>query len=57
MKETLKVKKAISRLKQETQVDKVLDSYDAGSFVEITIRQGGDVNTYRVYNNGAITAR
>lgn len=56
MKETIKVKKAIYKLKQETQVDKVLDSYDAGNFVEITIRQGGDVNTYRVYNNGAITA-
>lgn len=57
MKETLKVKKAIYKLKQEMQVDKVLDCYDAGSFVEITIRQGGDVNTYRVYNSGAITAR
>lgn len=57
MKETLKIKKAIYKLKQEMQVDKVLDSYDAGSFVEITVRQGGDVNTYRVYNSGAITAR
>lgn len=57
MKETIKVKKAIYKLKQEMQVDKVLDSYDAGNFVEITIRQGGDVNTYRVYNSGAITAR
>jgi hypothetical protein len=57
VKEKLKVTKAIFRLKQETQVDKVLDSYDAGSFVEITIRQGGDVNTYRVYNSGAIAAR
>jgi ferredoxin-NADP reductase len=57
VKEKLKVTKAIFRLKQETQVDKVLDSYDAGSFVEITIRQGGDVNIYRVYNSGAIAAR
>lgn len=57
MKPTAKVRKAIFKLKQETQVDKVLDSYDAGSFVEITIRHGGDVNTYRVYNSGAITAR
>lgn len=56
MRKTLKVRKAIFKLKQEMQVDKVLDSYDAGNFVEITIRRGEDVYTYRVYNSGAITA-
>lgn len=37
--------------------DKIIDTYDCGDFVEITGRIGGDVITYRVYNDGRICER
>lgn len=35
----------------------VLDTYEDRDFVEVTYRIGGDVVTYRVYNNGMVTER
>lgn len=37
--------------------DRILDMYDAGSFVEVTGTVGGDVVTYRYYNNGKVYQR
>ena len=31
--------------------DRIIESYDAGSFTEFVISMGGDVMTYRVYGN------
>ena len=31
--------------------DRLLDSFDAGEFVEVVVTMGGDVMTYRVYND------
>ena len=37
--------------------DRILDMYDAGSFVEVKGTVGGDVVTYRYYNNGEVFER
>lgn len=37
--------------------DRILDMYDAGAFVEVTGTVGGDVVTYRYYNNGDVFER
>ncbi len=42
---------------ESTSVTQILDTYKDQSFVEFTCRAGGDVVTYRVYNDGEITER
>ena len=42
---------------ESTPADTILDIYLTGSYIEFTCRAGGDVCTYRVYNNGTITER
>ena len=42
---------------ESTPADTILDIYQTGSYIEFTCRAGGDVCTYRVYNNGTITER
>ena len=49
--------KAKSILLNDYGLDKILDVYDAGNFVEVVGRKGGDVLTFRVYNNGEICER
>lgn len=35
----------------------VLDVYAFGDFVEVTVREGGDVRQMRYYDNGMVTER
>lgn len=39
------------------RMDRVLDEYDEGSFIEVTGKVGGDTCTYRVYEDGSVTER
>jgi len=45
-----RVRKALKKL----SYDKVLAVYETGDFVEVVCRTGGDVSTFRVYNDGTI---
>ena len=42
---------------RKTGLDKILNTYRAKDFVEVIGQKGGDVYTYRIYNNGSITER
>ena len=39
------------------RLDYVMDCYEAPDFVEVTGRMGGDVITYRVYDDGMMYER
>lgn len=47
--------KAYNDVKQ--RFDKIIDTYEDDSFVEITGINGGDTETFRVYRNGTVTQR
>lgn len=49
--------KAIKILRSRTPADKIISIDKYGNFYEITARAGGDVLTYRVYENGTVTER
>lgn len=38
---------------QKTPINHIIEIYNAGSFWVVTGRAGGDVLTYRFYNNGS----
>jgi hypothetical protein len=42
---------------EKTPADRVVDSYEDRSFWEFTCRAGGDVLTYRIYDDGDVTER
>ena len=50
-----RVKKAMELALE--QLDYIMDSYVAPDFVEVTGRMGGDVITYRIYDDGSIYER
>ena len=52
-----RIKWAIRQLEEKTHTDTILDFYDSGDFVEFVVRQGGDTNTFRVYNDGRVFER
>ena len=39
------------------QLDYIIDYYDTPDFVEVTGRVGGDVVTYRIYDDGSVYER
>ena len=39
------------------QLDYIMDYYAAPDFVEVTGRVGGDVVTYRIYDDGSVYER
>ena len=39
------------------QLDYIMDYYAAPDFVEVTGRVGGDVITYRIYDDGSVYER
>ena len=41
----------------QTPADRIIDSYEARDFWEFAVRAGGDVLTYRVYDDGMICER
>ena len=41
----------------KTPIDTIIDYYKTGQFIEVTGRAGGDVLTYRIYNDGTVTER
>lgn len=54
----MKIPSNIKKLVYEkTPIDKIIDYYKTMSFVEVTGRAGGDVLTFRIYNDGTVTAR
>ena len=46
-----------AKKKVADRLDCIIDSYAILGFVEITGKCGGDIITYRVYDNGMITER
>ena len=50
-------KKARQRIQVECGVDKVIEVIPTKEFVEVVGTKGGDILTYRVYNDGRITER
>lgn len=52
-----RVQKILELIKEETPIDTVMDVFCASDFVEVVGRAGGDVLTYRFYNNGTVTER
>lgn len=51
------IEKAKVILFNETPADRILDTYQTGSYVEFVCTAGGDTMTVRVYNDGTITER
>lgn len=39
------------------RLDYIIDIYESVGFVDITGKIGGDIITYRVYDNGTVTER
>lgn len=39
------------------QLDYIMDYYAAPDFVDVTGKKGGDVITYRIYNDGSVYGR
>ena len=50
-----RVKKAIEIALE--QLDYIMDYYAAPDFVDVTGKKGGDVITYRIYNDGSVYGR
>ena len=42
---------------EKTPIDKIIDYYKTMQFIEVTGRAGGDVLTYRIYNDGSVCER
>jgi len=42
---------------EKTPIDKITNYYKTMSFIEVTGRAGGDVLTFRIYNDGTVTER
>lgn len=42
---------------EKTPIDKIISYYKTMQFVEVTGRAGGDVLTFRIYNDGTVTVR
>ena len=42
---------------EKTPIDNIIDYYETRDFIEVTGRAGGDVLTYRIYNNGTVTEK
>lgn len=42
---------------EKTPIDKIIDYYETREFIEVTGRAGGDVLTYRIYNDGSVCVR
>lgn len=40
-----------------TPIMNIIDYYKTADFVEVTGKAGGDVLTYRIYNNGQVIER
>ena len=51
----IRVKKAMELALE--RLDYIMDYYTALDFVEVTGRTGGDVITYRIYDDGSIYER
>lgn len=54
MKVPSKIKKIVC---DKTPIDTIIDYYETKEFTEVTGRAGGDVLTYRIYNDGTVTER
>lgn len=52
-----RIKEFYDLLMKEEPFSGMLKYYDYGNFVEFVVSRWGDVCTYRVYQNGEITAR
>lgn len=50
-------KKAKQRIQVEKGLDKVIEVIPTKEFVEVVGTKGGDILTFRLYNNGTITER
>ena len=50
-------KKARQRIQVEKELDKVIEVIPTKEFVEVVGTKGGDILTFRLYNNGTITER
>ena len=51
------IRKATKILNDKYDFSQLLSSHDLGSCAELTVNRYGDVITFRVYENGEITAR
>ncbi len=49
--------KAKKILFDNTPADRIIETHQAGDFWEFTVRAGGDVLVYRIYDNGEIYSR
>lgn len=50
-------KKAKQRVQSECGIDRVIETIPTKDFVEVVGTKGGDIITFRVYNDGKITER
>ena len=41
----------------QTPADRIIDSYETKDFWEFDVRAGGDVLTYRIYDDGEVYER
>ena len=55
----VKSKERVNRAQDRAleSLDYVMDCYETSDFVEVTGRMGGDVITYRVFDDGRIYAK
>ena len=42
---------------ERTPITQIIDIYEGSNFFEVTGRAGGDVLTFRVYDNGTVCER
>ena len=52
-----RVDKALDIIFSETPIEYVIDTYEAKGFVEVVGSAGGDILTYRVFDNGTLGQR
>lgn len=55
MKDKARVRKAMDIALE--RLDYIMDYYAAPGFIEVTGRMGGDVITYRIYDDGSVYER
>ena len=55
MRDKTRVKRALDIALE--RLDYVMDHYTAPDFVEVTGKMGGDVITYRIYDDGSVYER
>ena len=57
MRNEARIEKAKEILFSNTPADRIIETYVGSDFIEFIVSAGGDVLTYRIYNNGKVYER